>query len=502
MTLVKNITVPKEVFTVEDFGAVPYTGEVPPLGHPSSSEAFQRMFDELKYIRLAYKGQYVITTPVQLYGYHWELDGNYGSVYKRTTEKSGITSPLRVGNFYAPMDINCVFITRDNARYWNIRDIDVLCQDAPADDRPVCFYLPSVVNYNINRVNTRGGLYSFWFKSGWQGYIESVRTNEEVLDGFFYDSSRVDVSGTPITNVDQSATSVMFDKVYVNTPGRYGFNISEADYISFGNAACDGAGVHSYRFHQCQAEGNISSEKPRGGYVHCTGNGGVYDFYASWYDSGVDTGQYCVLVEAPCSMTIRLRGRTSLERRFNVAVEGAVVEVKWPKYWNGSTEGVGTNTCVAGSRLSIGLPRGSGAEYVWQDGKLQEVRDTCASYTARPSTLSVFNQNEARISTTTASTSLNIPMQRIKEIFPNFNGSNNDLVEWLQVTVRNGTGLVTGATFFCANNSVVASGLTQTQVGNGSAQAVITGITANSTNLTLTFTGSLGAGAVIILRPL
>ncbi|AHB79439.1 hypothetical protein psb1_0021 [Shigella phage pSb-1] len=98
------------------------------------------------------------------------------------------------------------------------------------------------------------------------------------------------------------------------------------------------------------------------------------------------------------------------------------------------------------------------------------------------------------------STTIQIPMYRIKEVFPNFNKTGSTLVEFLRIKTTNGNGLAIGAIFMCADNTVVSSKLdNQIQVGSGAAAAVVTAIAADSSNLTITFTGTVGVGAVVEL---
>lgn len=437
--------------TVESFGAVPFTvladGSVP-VTAVSASGAFQLMFDSLNYIKLERGNHYLITNPVQLHGYFWKIEGSKGFVHKKSTETTGITTPIKVGSFYALMDVNCAFITIDNARYWKISDIDVLVNEAPLDNRPACFYLPTVVAYEFDSVNTRGGLYSYWFKNGWQGQFKNCRANEEIMDSWFYDDARVSSSGSAISNTDQSATSIIFDKTYSNQAGRYSYHLRNTDYMTFVNGASDHAGTASYRFHQSQINGAMNAETTR----------------------------------------------------FNVTAASAQVRIYNSAFYDGVSSGLGINNCVINSFLSIEISRDAGAFRVWTNGVAEELRESTVTYNSGPATLSPYATKIARISMPSSGTSLSIPLTRIKEIFPNFNKLSGIFVEYLKVKVINGNGVASGAVVAMGSNAIVGLDLTgQKVLGNGSATAVVSNISTDGTNLIITFTASIGSGAIVEL---
>lgn len=495
--------VEQEELFAEDFGAIPFIAmpdAVIPSSAVSASDAFQRMFNSVNYIQMSHGARYLVTTPIQLKGSHWRIIGNKSFVHKKSTEKTNLTSIIPVFGGYAAININCVFVTLDDSRYWSIEGLDIDCHEGPSGDRPVGFYFPQVVNYRFSQINTRGCLYSFWFKNAWQGKFDDVRTNEDILDGWFYDDSRVNSTGVDVGVTSQSATSVLFNKTYSNAPGRYGYNIRDADYMSALNMACDHSGVSSYRFHKVNMTGNCSAESTLGEYFNISGEG-VIDIFASVYDAMADNGQYLMTVAGNSAVYMSIRGRTGKANRVNVTATQADVTIQGIWY-DGSTTGIGNNNCISGSVLKFSIGRGSGASRIWNNGVLQEVRETQPSYSSTPTSIAAYAAKEARFGVTSATSSVVIPMSRIKEIFPNFNRVNNNYAEWLRVKITNLAGIAYGAIFFCAGNSVVGVKLdNQTSTGAGSPAAVITAISADSTNLTITLTSAIPAGCIVALQP-
>lgn len=494
--------VEKDKCTVDDFGAISFTDYDGAAGVPSSSVMIQSMFDSLGYIRLAKGMRYIVTTPIGVYGNYWRIFGEKGAIHKRTTEKTGVTTLQNVFGGYADINKNCVFYTKTvDVRYWKISDLSLVCHEAPSDDRPVGFLFPSVQQYAFEGIDTRGCLHSFWFSNAWQGTFRDVRTNQDIQDGWFYDDSRLNSSGVDVGGTGQSATSVVFDKCYANAPGRYGYHIRNADYCTMTNAACDGSGVASYRFHVVNINGNCSSEGAKGEYFNISGES-VIDIYSSIYDDLTDNGQYVMTISGKPSVKVSMRGRTGKNNRVNVTEPGADVYFEFPRWWNGISDGMGINNCVSGSFLKIDIGRGAGASRIWVNGVAQEVRETQPAYTTTQSALASYGKKEARIGVTVSTSVLTIPMSRIKEIFPNFNGTNNNYAEWLRIKTTNAAGIAYGAIFFCAANAVVGSKLdAQVTTGNGSAAAVVSAVSANASNLTLTFASALPVGSVVMLEP-
>lgn len=495
--------VDQETLFVEDFGAVPFIAgadSTVPSSAASSSDAFQRMFNSVNYIQMSHGQRYLITTPVQLKGSYWRITGNKSVLHKKSIEKTGNSSIIPVFGGYASVNFNCIFVTIEDCRYWNIEGFDIDCHEGVLGDRPIAFYFPQVVNYRFSQIQTRGCLISFWFKNAWQGSFSGVRTNEDILDGWFYDDSRLNSSGIDTGATSQSATSVVFDKCYANAPGRYGFHLRDTDYMTMVNGASDHAVSAAYRFHKTNITGNCSAESSLGEYFNITGEG-VIDIFSSIYDALNDNGQYVMTVAGNSSVNVSIRGRTGKAKRFNVTAAGAQVNINGIWY-DGVTTGLGTSNCSAGSTLKIDYGRGSGASLVWTNGVAQEVRETQPSYASVPTVLTSFSCKEARIGVSAATSVLSIPMSRIKEIFPNFNGANNNLAEWLRIKTTNSAGIAYGAIFFCANNAVVGSKLdAQISYGTGSPAAVVSAISANATNLTITFTSAIGSGSVVMLQP-
>lgn len=487
---------------VEDFGAVPFAiaaDNTIPSSAVSSSDAFQRMFNALNYIQMTHSARYLITTPVKLKGNYWRIIGNKSFIHKKSVEKTGLTSPIPVFGGYASIDYNCVFVAIEDCRYWTIEGFDIDCHEGILADRPVGFYFPSVVNYAFSKINTRGCMTSFWFKNAWQGKFDDVRTNEDILDGWFYDDSRLNSSGVNVGVTSQSATSVVFNKCYANAPGRYGFNIRDADYMSMVNGACDYSGSASYRFHKVNIDGNCSAESTLGEYFNISGEG-VIDIYASLYDNLADNGQFAVTVAGNSNVNMTVRGRTGKANRFNVTASGAEVVVSG-NWYNGVDTGLGVSNCISGSILKIGIGRGAGASRIWSNGVAQEVRESSPSYSSTVATLTPYAAKEARFGIAAATSTVVIPMYRFKEIFPNFNRPNNLFAEWLQIRTTNGPGITYGAAFFCFNNTATAKTTGQSSFGTGSAEAVVSSITADSTNLTIVFAGTIASGSVISFQP-
>nr|DAE39448.1 MAG TPA: tailspike protein [Bacteriophage sp.] len=485
--------------TVEDFGAISYTGD-DTTGIADSSDAFQRMFNSLNRIFSADSSKrFVIDAPILLKGSHFKIDLSGGRVAKRTSTKSGITSLIPVFGGYAPANINCVFMATETVRYFQIKNIDIWCNEAPIGDRPVGIYIPSATNYSTENINFRGCLYDIWCKNAWRGTHKDIRGNDTISHSCFYDGTRTNAEGVPIADA-QSATSLLFDGYYANSPGGSGFYLNGVDYSNFAMAAVDGAKLASYTFINSNVTGTLGAEYAKVEYINVSG--GVVDAYLSTYDDITDNTNYVAVVKGTVGAIVKLCGRfrTQKYRLANVTGSDNVVEIDISNYWNGSTKSVPQSVCTIGNYLDVKLGIG-GAIRRYRDGVLQEGRASAPSYTTTPSaTGSPYSSPILRVGMFSPSTTIQIPMYRIKEVFPNFNKTGSTLVEFLRIKTTNGNGLALGAIFMCSDNTVVSSKLdNQIQVGSGAAAAVVTAIAADSSNLTITFTGTVGVGAVIEL---
>lgn len=484
--------------TVEDFGATSYTGD-DTTGIADSSDAFQRMFNSLNRIFSADSSKrFVIDAPILLKGSHFKIDLSGGRVAKRTSTKSGITSLIPVFGGYAPANVNCVFMATETVRYFQIKNIDIWCNEAPIGDRPVGIYIPSATNYSTENINFRGCLYDIWCKNAWRGTHKDIRGNNTISHSCFYDGTRTNAEGVPIAD-SQSATSLLFDGYYANSPGGSGFYLNRVDYSNFAMAAVDHATLASYTFINSNVTGTLGAEYATVEYINV--DGGVVDAYLSTYDDTTDNTNYVAVVKGTTGAIVKLCGRfrTQKYRLANVTGSDNVVEIDISNYWNGSSKSIPQSVCTIGNFLDVKLGIG-GATRRYRDGVLQEGRASAPSYTTTPSaTGSPYSSPILRVGVVRPSTSIQIPMYRIKEVFPNFNKTGSTLVEFLRIKTTNGNGLAVGAIFMCSDNTVVSSKLdNQIQVGSGAA-AVITAIAADSSNLTITFTGTVGTGAVVEL---
>lgn len=485
--------------TVESFGAVSFSGDNS-AGVASSSSAFQLMFDNLNCILVKDSTkQYVIDKPVLLRGSYWTIDLSGAKVFKRTSTKSGVTGLIPVFGGYAPSDVNCVFMGVETIRYFQIKNMDIWCHEAPMEDRPVGIYIPSATNYRTEGVNFRGCYYDIWVKNAWRGTLKDIRGNESISHSCFYDASRTDASGVAVTDT-QSATSIIFDGYYANAPGGSGIYLNRVDYSNIVMAAVDHAVSPSYTFIRSNVVGALGAENATVEYLNIVG--GVLDLYLSTYDAVTDNAHYIMNVSGTAGATVNLRGqfRTQKYRLANVQGGDNVVVVDRSNFYNGSVTTVPQSVCAAGNFLDVHVGIG-GVVRKYRDGVMQEVREAAPTYTTPPTgTGSPYYSPIFRVAMSAGGTSIQIPMYRIKEVFPNFNRSANSLVEYLRIKVTNGSGVAAGASFFCTNDAVVVSQLTgQYLAGNGSTEATVTGVTANSSNLTITFSGSIGSGSVIEL---
>lgn len=491
--------VEQDTATVEDFGATSYSGD-DTTGVASSSAAFQNMFDSLNRIYSADpRKKFVIDQPVLLKGSYFTIDLSGGRAAKRTSTKTGITTLTPVFGGYAPSNVNCVFMAVETVRYFQIKNMDIWCNEAPSSDRPVGIYIPSATNYRIEGINFRGCLYDLWFKNAWRGTLKDIRGNESISHSCFYDATRTNASGAAVADA-QSATSVIFDGYYANSPGGSGIYLNRVDYSNIVMAAVDHAVGPAYTFIRSNVFGAMGAENATVEYLNIIG--GVVDIYLSTYDSVTDNAHYIVEVSGSDGATVNLRGqfRTQKYRLANVQGADNVVVVEKSNYWNGSVKTVPQAVCAAGNFLDVHVGIG-GAIRKYRDGVLQEVRESAPTYSTAPvGTGSPYYSPIFRVAMSAGGTSIQIPMYRIKEVFPNFNRQANTLVEYLRIKVTNGSGVAAGASFFCTNDAVVVTQLNgQFLAGNGSTEATVTGVTANSSNLTITFSGSIGSGSVIEL---
>ncbi|WP_332126464.1 phage head-binding domain-containing protein [Escherichia coli] len=485
--------------TVEDFGAIPYVGD-DSSDVVSSSTAFQNMFNSLNRIFSSdSRKNFVIDNPVLLKGSYFTINLSGGRLTKKTSTKTGLSDLIPVFGGFAPSDINCVFMAVETVRYFQIKNLDIWCNEAPSIDRPVGIYIPSATNYRIEGVNFRGCLYDLWFKNAWRGTLKDIRGNESISHSCFYDATRTNASGAAIADA-QSATSVIFDGYYANSPGGSGIYLNRVDYSNIVMAAVDHAVGPAYTFIRSNVFGAMGAENATVEYLNIIG--GVVDIYLSTYDSVTDNDHYIMEVSGSDGATVNLRGqfRTQKYRLANVQGADNVVVVEKSNYWNGSVKTAPQSVCAEGNFLDVHVGIG-GAIRKYRDGVLQEVRESAPAYSTAPvGTGSPYYSPIFRVAMSSGGTSIQIPMYRIKEVFPNFNRKSNTLVEYLRIKVTNGSGVAAGASFFCANDSVVSYKLDgQFLVGNGSTDATVTGVTANSMNLTITFSGSIASGSVIEL---
>ncbi|HCN5322468.1 TPA: hypothetical protein N6X42_002865, partial [Escherichia coli] len=122
--------VDQDTATVEDFGATSYSGD-DTTGVASSSAAFQNMFNSLNRIYSADpRKKFVIDQPVLLKGSYFTIDLSGGRAAKRTSTKTGITTLTPVFGGYAPSNVNCVFMAVETVRYFQIKNMDIWCNEA------------------------------------------------------------------------------------------------------------------------------------------------------------------------------------------------------------------------------------------------------------------------------------------------------------------------------------------------------------------------------------
>ncbi|AHB79440.1 hypothetical protein psb1_0022 [Shigella phage pSb-1] len=271
----------------------------------------------------------------------------------------------------------------ETVRYFQIKNIDIWCNEAPIGDRPVGIYIPSATNYSTENINFRGCLYDIWCKNAWRGTHKDIRGNDTISHSCFYDGTRTNAEGVPIADA-QSATSLLFDGYYANSPGGSGFYLNGVDYSNFAMAAVDHATLASYTFINSNVTGTLGAEYATVEYINV--DGGVVDAYLSTYDDTTDNTNYVAVVKGTTGAIVKLCGRfrTQKYRLANVTGSDNVVEIDISNYWNGSSKGVPQSVCTIGNYLDVKLGIG-GAIRRYRDGVLQEGRASAPSYTTTPS---------------------------------------------------------------------------------------------------------------------
>lgn len=506
--------VDKENVTVDDFGAVSFEVQEDgslPSGATSSSSAFQNMFDSLGKIKTPdEKGRgYLIDRPVLLQATdYWSVNLGESTIVKTSTTTTGLDAYIPAQGAYVEGDVNCVFLIggNDTCRYWTFSGGYIDCHLAPSGNRPVGIYMPQVVGYYIEKVRTRGCKHGLWVKSGWLGGINMCRFSENTSHGVFYDPSRYTSTGSAAAK-NQTATSLHVSSSYVADAEDDGWHMDSCQYINFQATACDLAGSStggsSYYFRKCDVSGSIGSEIPSSSAdAYLEVDGGTIDLTINVYDT-IDTPNAVFKITGGAHGVINVASlRTQRTRLFTITGADNHIEVPKITFWNGTTTSLPASVVDQGSTLHIGNSRDTKGYVDYVDTTHQIGNTYTAGYQSTPTALRPFSHKEARIGVTSAGTSISIPLADIQSIFPNFNRPNTTYMEWLQFSVRNGTGIAYGAIVSCVNNAIVGSKTdNQTTTGNGSAAAVISGFSVSGNNLVVTFTGSVGAGAIVMMRP-
>lgn len=502
--------VDKENVDVDGFGARPYTvpiNDSVPSGAVSSSDAFQRMLNSLNRITAAgtYGVGYLIDTPVVMVDrYYSSIDHKQAVIHKTATTKTTFGDYIAAGGSYVEGNVNCVyFILR--SRYWEIKGGYIDCHLAPSNDRPVAFYIPEAVGYKIERVLTRGCKNGIWVKSAWLGTLRMCRFSENAGHGVYYDSSRFTSTGAAGSRV-QTATSLSIISCYSAAATGDGWHMESCQYMNFTSSAMDGAGSvaggSSYYFDACDVAGDIGSETPSSSAnAYLTLVGGSATLSMNVYDT-VSTPNPVVLVSGGAAATLSLALRTQRTRLFTIQGTGSYVTVPLLTFWNGTTTTPPASLVDTGSFLHIESARDTKGILDYTDGQVQRSNGYTAAYQARPAALTPFTHKEARFGVPAGTTTVNIPLADLKEIFPNFNRSSNAFVEWLQISTRSGVGITYGAIFACTNGTILGSSTSgQISSGNGSAQAVVSSVSVSGGNLVITYAGSIAADSIVIFRP-
>lgn len=497
--------------TVEDFGAYPHTVPVSgntPVGAQDSSLAFQRMYNSLGRIVVddSYGVGYLTDAPIFIDKPQYSrVNLRKARIAKVTTTKTGLDEYVAAGGSYVEGNVNCVFMIGFNCRYWEIEGGYVDVHEAPEADRPVPFYVPQAVGYSFHNVLTRGGKYGLWVKNAWLGEMTKCRFSESISHGVYYDSRRYTSTGAAATR-GQTATSLSIRSCYAAAAKGDGWHMESAQYINFQAVAMDGAGSvaggSSYYFDACDVVGDFGSESPSSSAeAYITFVGGSATVCCNTYDT-ITTPNPVVKVSGGAAVTISLALRTQRTRLFTIEGAGSFVRVPLLTFWDGSTTTPAASLVDPGSYLEILSARDTKGALYYVNGKLQRSNPYTASYDAAPTSLLPLTHKEARIGMAAAGTTLSIPLADLTAVFPNFNRGSNTFVEWLQLSVRNGAGITYGAVFALTAGAVLGSKLdAQVQINNGAAAAVVSSITVSGGNLVITFAGSVGAGAVAILKP-
>lgn len=502
--------VDKENVDVDGFGARPYTvpidGSVP-SGAVSSSDAFQRMLNSLNKVIAAgtYGVGYLIDTPVLMVDrYYSVIDHKQAVVHKTATTKTTFGDYIAAAGSYVEGNVNCVyFILR--SRYWEIKNGYIDCHLAPSNDRPVAFYIPEAVGYKIERVLTRGCKNGIWAKSAWLGTLRLNRFSENTGHGVYYDSTRFTSTGASSGRM-QTATSLSIISCYAAAAVGDGWHMESCQYMNFTSSAMDGAGSvaggSSYYFDACDVAGDIGSETPSSSAnAYLTLVGGSATLSMNVYDT-VTTPNPVVLVSGGAAAELSLALRTQRTRLFTIQGTGSYVNVPLLTFWNGTTTTPPPSLVDTGSFLHIESARDTKGSLDYTDGQVQRSNGYTAAYQARPAALTPFTHKEARFGVPAGTTTVNIPLADLKEIFPNFNRGSNTFVEWLQISTRNGAGITYGAIFACTASAVLGAKLdAQIQTNNGSAQAVVSSITISGSNLVITYAGSIATDSIIMFKP-
>lgn len=483
--------------TVESYGADP-TGQV------DSSRAFQLMFDNLNYIKCSFNQTYLIDAPIVTKGQYWYIDGNKSTLLKKTATRPG--TPLqKVGSKWVKTDIPCVITSTGDVRYWTIRDIYIDMSEAPLSNLPLGIFIPKATNYFMKGVNTRGGYHGVKFCSAWRGTLSDLRINETSSHGLFYDSSRLDAEGNS-NGRDQTATSVVFEGVYVNTPGGSGFRLESMQYSNMTMCACDGAGSSSYYFDTCDMRVSVGAEHSKSHAIEVYNSS--LDIMFNYYEDDIEEDLKqtpLIKVSNDCKVHMACNGYRS-ERTHIVDVAGndrTHVTMDASSFWNGTSTAFPAVKVSDASYFEAHLE--GGEVYSVQQGRHCKVSRSAPSF----KTIGYLGSRGKGFSSPimlfqkSSDTEFTLPVWRITEMFPQY-GSGFASSVYFKVTVYNGSGVATGAVFGARTTNSLDGTSTagQIKVGNGSAQAEVTSITQEGGNIKITCTGVLGDTAYLKLEML
>lgn len=482
--------------TVSSFGA-DRTGTI------DSSAAFQLMYDNMRRC-VADDGDaiYLVSKPLILSSYYSYVDFKTATLNMVEPVSSGLPEYISTGYGYAPGNVKAFVMTGDgDTRFFTITGGYLDAHLSPANDRPVGIYLPRAVNYRIINVQARGCKSTLWAKSAWRGTLKDIRGNETITHDFWFDATRTDASGNPITAF-QSAISLDISGLYSNASGGYGFFFDSVDYSTVNGMACDGSAEGAYRFRSSQMSGSIGAENPYKQYIYATG--GTLNLFVSFYDDSTHGGTPISfpVMSADGGATVVLNGAFRTEHTRFCEVKGAGCDVKIPMatFWNGITTAVPPSSCAVGSYLAVDIGRLGGGLKYYDGGVYQEVRIKAPDYNSNPLSLTPFTPKIARIAVTSSATSLVIPLYRLSEVFPNFNRSGFSFLEVLRIKVTSGAAVATDTYFAVSSNAVqLFYNGKQFTIGNGAANLQVTNVTCDANNLTIFFTGSVSAGTIVEL---